>query len=94
MLMYIFLSLFFGVADLLIEFSLGWKISMEYLVFLGFIDGATSHTLNMASTTWVIYSPEGQLVSSGGIFMEPSTNNVVDYSVVIELMCDTISHGV
>jgi hypothetical protein len=48
----------------------------------------------MASTAWVIYSPEGQLVSSGGIRLEPSMNNVVEYNVVIELLRDTISHGV
>jgi hypothetical protein len=92
--MYIFLSLFFGVVNLLIEFSLGWKISTEYLVFLGFIDGASRHTQNMASTSWVIYSPKGQLVSLGGICLEPSTNNVAEYSIVIELMCDAISHDV
>jgi ribonuclease HI len=49
---------------------------------------------NMASVSWVFYSPERQLVSSGGVHLEPSTNNVVEYSVVIELLCDTISHGV
>jgi ribonuclease HI len=44
--------------------------------------------------SWVIYSPEGQLVSSGGVRLEPSTNNVVEYSTIIELLRDTISHGV
>jgi ribonuclease HI len=33
-------------------------------------------------------------VSSGGIRLEPSTNNVAEYNVVIELLCDAISHGV
>jgi ribonuclease HI len=33
-------------------------------------------------------------VSSGGVFLEPSTNNVVEYSVIIELLHDAISHGV
>jgi ribonuclease HI len=45
-------------------------------------------------STWVIYSPEGQLVSSGGICLGPSTNNVVEYSIIIEILRDTISHGV
>jgi hypothetical protein len=91
----VYISLFILLChDLLIEFSLGWKMSTESSVFLGFTDGASHHTQNMASTAWVIYSPEGQLVSSGGICLEPSTNNVVEYSTIIELLRDAISHGV
>jgi ribonuclease HI len=45
---------------------------------------------NLASIAWVIYSPTGQLVSSGGACLDPSTNNVVEYSVVIELLHDAI----
>jgi hypothetical protein len=78
----------------LIEFPLGWKMSTESLVFLGFTDGASHHTQNVASVAWVIYSPDEQLVSSGGICLEPSMNNVVEYSIVIELLHDAISHGV
>jgi ribonuclease HI len=33
-------------------------------------------------------------VSSGGICIGPSTNNVVEYSIVIELLRDVISHGI
>ena len=70
-------------------------MSTESSVYLGFIDGASRHTLNMDSIAWVIYSPKGQvLVSSSGIFLEPSMNNVVEYNVIIELFCDAISHGV
>jgi hypothetical protein len=63
-------------------------------VFLGFIDGVIHHTWNMDFAAWVIYSPEGQLVSSGGVCLEPSTNNVAEYNVVIELLRGAISHGV
>jgi hypothetical protein len=41
-----------------------------------------------------VYESKGQLVSSGGICLEPSTNNVAEYNVVIELLHDAISHGV
>jgi ribonuclease HI len=45
--------------------------------------------------TWLLpYSPEGLLVSSGGVCLGPSTNNVAKYSVVIEILCDVISHGI
>jgi ribonuclease HI len=33
-------------------------------------------------------------VSSSGICLGPSTNNVAEYSAVIELLCDAISHGI
>jgi ribonuclease HI len=33
-------------------------------------------------------------VSSGGICLGPSMNNVAEYSVVIELLRDAISHGI
>jgi len=67
---------------------------MESLFYLGFADGASHHTWNLASATWVVYSLEGQLVSSGGVCLGPSTNNVVEYSVIIDILRDVISHGV
>jgi ribonuclease HI len=69
-------------------------MSMESSVYLGFTDGASRHTQNLASAAWVVYSPEGLLVSSGGICLGPSTNNVAEYSIVIELLHDAISHGI
>jgi ribonuclease HI len=52
------------------------------------------HTRNLASVTWVIYSPEGLLVSSGGVCLGLSMNNLAEYNVVIELLRDAISHGI
>jgi ribonuclease HI len=69
-------------------------MSTESLVYIGFADGASRHTRNLASVAWVIYSSEGLLVSSGGVCLGPSMNNVAEYSVVIELLCDDISHGI
>ena len=67
---------------------------MESSVYIGFTDGASRHTQNSASAAWVIYAPTGQVLSSRGICLQPSSNNVVEYSVVIELLRDAISHGV
>ena len=61
---------------------------------IGFANGANRHTQHLASATWVIYTPTGQVLSSGGICLWPSSNNVVEYSVVIELLHDAISYGV
>ena len=62
--------------------------------FVGFADGASRHTCNLASATWVIYSPSGQLVASGGACLGPASNNVVEYRVVIELLWDALSRGI
>jgi hypothetical protein len=58
----------------------------ELLVYVGFVDGASLHTLNHAFATWAIYSPTNQLVSVGGICLKETTNNVGEYSVIIELL--------
>jgi len=75
-------------------FPFGWQMSTESSVYLGFADGSSRHTRNLAFAGWVIYLPEGLLVSLGGVCLRPSTNNVAKYSVVIEILCDAISHGI
>jgi hypothetical protein len=69
-------------------------MSIESSVYIGFADGASRRTWNLAFIAWVVYSPEGLLVSSGGIFLGSSMNNVVQYSIVIEIFRDAISHGI
>ena len=69
-------------------------MSMESSTYIGFVDGAIRHTQHLASTAWVIYTPTGQVLSSGDICVRNSLNNVVEYSAVIELLQDAISHGV
>ena len=67
---------------------------MESSVYIGFTDGVSRHTQNSTSAAWVIYAPTGQVLSSAGICLWPSLVNVAEYSAVIELLCDSISHGV
>ena len=69
-------------------------MSMESSIYIGFTDGASCLTQNSALVAWVIYTPTVQVLSSRGIFLWPSSNNVVEYSVVIKLLWDAISHGV
>ena len=69
-------------------------MSTESSIYLGFTNDTSRHTQNMDYVAWIIYSPEGQLTSLGGFCLEPSINNVVEYSMIIELLRDTISHGV
>ena len=79
---------------MLISFRFLWKISMESSAYIGFNDGASHHTQNLASAAWVIYTSMGQVLSSGGICLRSSSNNVIEYSVCIELLRDAISHGI
>ena len=62
--------------------------------FVGFVDGTSCHTCNLASSAWVIYSPLGKLVASGSACLGPSTNNVDEYRVVIKFLWDALSHGI
>ena len=67
---------------------------MESFIYIGFADGARHHSQKSDLTSWVIYTPTGQVLSSGGVFLWSSSNNVVEYSVVIELLHNAISHGI
>ena len=67
---------------------------MESSNYIGFADGASRHTQHSASVAWVIYTPMGQVLSSGGVCLQPSSNNVTEYSAIIELLRDAILHGV
>ena len=62
--------------------------------YIGFADGTSHHTYNLASTTWVIYSPSGQLVTVGGACLGIACNNVAEYRAVIELLWDALSRGI
>ena len=80
--------------EFVISFRFFWHMSMESSTYIGFADGASRHTQHSASAAWVIYTPMGQVLSSGGICLRPYSNNVVEYSAVIELLRDAILHSV
>jgi ribonuclease HI len=69
-------------------------MSSDSEVFVGYVDSASRHMRRLASTTWVIFTPQGQLLSSGGICLGDTTNNVAEYSEVIEFLRDTLSLGI
>ena len=43
---------------------------------------------------WAIFAPNDELVSFQGIFIGRSTNNIAEYSALIELLSDAISFGI
>ena len=62
--------------------------------FIGFADGANWYTLNLASAALVLYSPASDLVSSGGVLLGPSTNNLEKYQDVIVLLMEALYNDV
>jgi hypothetical protein len=63
-----------------------WKILGESLVYFRFTDGASRHTLDLDSTTWETYSPTNLLVFSRGVYLGESTNNIVEYRAIIDIL--------
>ena len=63
----------------------------DQMDFYGFVDGACHHTLNLASTAWVLYSPAHELVSSGAVCIGLATNNITKYQAMIGLLTEDAS---
>ena len=55
------------------------------------MDGATHSTRNMSLAASVIYDPAGELVNLQGVCLGPTTNNVTEYSVVLELLNEVVN---
>lgn len=49
---------------------------------------------NLSSAAWAIFDPSGELVSFRGVCIGRSTNNIAEYSALIELLSDAIAHGI
>ena len=62
--------------------------------YVGYADGASRSTRNLSSAAWAIFDPSGELVSFRGVCIGRSTNNIAEYSALIELLSDTIAHGI
>jgi ribonuclease HI len=73
---------------------LGFQMSVSSLPYIGFTDGASRSTQNLASAAWEIYAPTNELISLHGVCLGRATNNIVEYSAVIELLTDAISLGI
>jgi len=67
---------------------------MSIFPYVGFVDGASCNTRNLSSAAWVIYDPIGELINLQGIFLGPTTNNVVENSTVLELLTEAINFGI
>ena len=67
----------------------------EYLEpFVGYDDDASRSTQNLSSLASTIFVPNGKLVSFQEIFIGILTNNITEYSALIEILSDAISFGI
>lgn len=75
-------------------FGLLWQVLMDYLVYFRFANGASQCTRNLSSVAWVIYYPIGQLMVSRGVCIGPTSNNMAEYTTVINLLSKAVSYGI
>jgi ribonuclease HI len=66
-------------------------MSESSLPYIGFDDGASHSTQNLASAAWAIYAPTNKLVSLRGVCLGCATDNIAEYSTIIKLLIDAIS---
>ena len=71
-----------------------YHVLVMQVAFYGFAEGSFRHTLNLASAAWGLYSLAEDLVSSGAVCIGPSTNNIIEYEVVIGLLNEVASQDV
>ena len=69
-------------------------VQMSGAPYIGFADGACRTTRNFSSAAWVIYEPHGELIDLQGVCLGCTTNNVAEYSTVIELLAEAINLGI
>jgi hypothetical protein len=73
---------------------LSFQVSVSSLPHIGFTDAASRSTQNLASVAWEIYAPTNELISLHSVCLSRETNNITEYSAVIELLTDAISLGI
>jgi hypothetical protein len=55
-------------------------MSVSSLPHIGFVDGTSRSTQNLASAAWEIYAPTNELISLHSVFLGRATNNITEYS--------------
>ena len=58
--------------------------------YVNFADGACRSTRNLSSAAWALFAPDGELITLQGICLGRTTNNITEYSAVIELLSEAI----
>jgi ribonuclease HI len=61
---------------------------------IGFTNGVSRSTQNLAFAAWAIYAPTNKLITLQGVCLGRATNNIVEYSAIIDLLIDAISFDI
>ena len=85
---------FFGIKACLPLIMFSFSVQMSSTPYVGFADGACRITCNLSSAAWVIYDPPGELLDLQGVCLGRTTNNVAEYSAVIELLAEAVDLGI
>jgi hypothetical protein len=73
---------------------LGFQMSVSSLPYIGLTNGASRSTQNLAYAFWALYAHTNELISLHGVCLSRATNNIMEYSSVIELLTDVVSLGI
>ena len=62
--------------------------------YIGFADGASRWSPNLASAAWVLYSPSNELIHLDRTCIGTTTNNQVEYDAMTGLLTAAIQMGI
>ena len=62
--------------------------------YIGYADGASLYSWNLASAGWAIFTPFHSLVLSNDVCIGTATNNQAEYDAVRGLLADALSHRI
>ena len=61
---------------------------------LGFVDGVSHWTRNLASFSWAIYTPTHMMIQSTHVCIGPDSNNKDEYTIIINLITNATYHHI
>ena len=61
---------------------------------IGYADGISRWTQNLASATWALYTRSHEMLHSSSICLGSTTNNQAEYTVIIGLLADAQHHHI
>ena len=65
-----------------------WQMTPPLAYHIGYADGASRWTQNLALAAWALYTPSHEMLHSSGICLGPTTNNQAEYTSFIGLLTD------
>ena len=70
------------------------QMSSLPLPYVAYKNGGSCHTWHIASTSWVIYTPESELLCFEGVFLGSTTDNIAEYMSIISILTEASSQDI